>query len=149
MSILVADLEANGFKPNKIWVCGVLDYRTGEFDAYTGDNISEGLIRIAEADIVIGHNFRAYDAKVIEELTDGIIKLDDEQIVDTLELGREILPEMKKQSLETWGEILGFPKVVFNEGFDRFHPKMVPYCERDCRLDMRVFDFLMEVQTLV
>ena len=146
MSILIADLETNGFTPDTIWVVGILDYDTDEFRSYTGEDVAEGLMRIAEADLVIGHNFGVYDAAVIDKLTDGLIIIDVDRIVDTLAMGRRLLPEMKKQSLEEWGDILGLPKIVFNEGFDRFHPKMVPYCERDCRLNKRVFDFLIEIQ---
>lgn len=146
MSILVADLETNGLDPSLIWVVGVLDYDTDEFRAYTGEDVAEGLMRLAEADLVVGHNFLTYDAPVIEKLTDGLIVLDRERIVDTLQLGRKLLPEMKCQKLEEWGNILGLPKIVFTEGFHRFHPNMIPYCERDCRLDKNVFDFLMSYE---
>ena len=145
MSILVGDLETDGFKPHNIWVVGVLDYATDEFTAYTGENVAEGLMRLAEADLVIGHNFSDYDAAVIEKLTDGMIVIDPAKIVDTLTLGRRVLPEMKCQKLEEWGEILGWPKIKFDEGFDQFRQSMVPYCQRDCEVTKRVFDFLMEL----
>jgi hypothetical protein len=143
--ILIGDLETDGFDPSIIWVVGVLDYATDEFTAYMGEDVAEGLLRLSMADLVIGHNFIDYDAGVAEKLTEGLITFDRERIVDTLKLGRKLLPDMKCQKLEEWGDILGLPKIVFNEGFSRFHPKMVPYCERDCRLNKRVFDFLMEL----
>ena len=146
MTVLVADLETNGFDPDTIWVVGVLDYDSDDFRAYTGEDVAEGLLRIMEADLVIGHNFIDYDAGVAERLTGGMISLDRERIVDTLKLGRKLLPDMKCQKLEEWGEILGLPKIKFNESFERFHPSMIPYCERDCRLNKMIFDFLMEVQ---
>jgi DNA polymerase III alpha subunit (gram-positive type) len=146
VSILIGDLETDGFKPDNIWVVGVLDYDTGKFDSYTGENIAEGLLRLAEADLVIGHNFIGYDMEVAEKLTGGLVKFDRDRIVDTLVLGRKLLPEMKSQKLEVWGEMLGLPKIQFNEGFERFTPTMVPYCQRDCEVTKMVFDFLMEIQ---
>jgi hypothetical protein len=146
MTILIADLETDGLKPSIIWVVGILDYETDEFRAYVGDEVAEGLMRIAEADLVIGHNFTDYDARVIKKLTDSIITIDRDRIVDTLALGRKLLPHMKCQKLEEWGDILGLPKIIYTEGFSRYNPKMVPYCERDCRLNKRVFDFLIEVE---
>lgn len=148
MSILVADLETDGFNPSIIWVVGILDYTTDEFTAYTDENVAEGLMRIAEAELVIGHNFLGYDAEVAEKLTGGLIQIDREKVYDTLLMGRQLLPDMKCQKLAEWGDLLGLPKIVFNEGFESFHPLMVPYCERDCRLNKRVFDFLVEVEEL-
>lgn len=145
MNILVGDLETDGFDPSIIWVVGVLDYHTDEFVAYTGEDVAEGLMRLAAADVVIGHNFIGYDARISEKLTDGLISFDQERIADTLIMGRKLLPDMRKQKLEVWGEILGLPKIQFNEGFDKFVPSMVPYCKRDCEVTKMVFDFLMSL----
>jgi DNA polymerase III alpha subunit (gram-positive type) len=145
VSILIVDLETNGFKPNTIWVCGILDYDTNVYTPYMGEDIAEGIMRAAEADILIAHNGIDYDIPVMERLSGGLITFDRDKVVDTLVLGRRLLPEMKCQKLEEWGDILGWPKIKFNEGFDVFHPAMVPYCERDCQVTKMVFDFLMEL----
>lgn len=142
-NILVGDIETDGLHPSRIWVVGVLDYNTNHFTSYTGDDIPEGLVRLAEADLCIGHNFIGYDVKHIERLTDGLVTFDRGKIVDTLQLGRKVVPGMDNYKLETWGEILGYPKIHFNR-FDVFDPLMVPYCERDCEISAKIFRFLME-----
>ena len=141
-NILVGDIEANGLNPTIIWVVGVLDYNTGIFTGYTGDDVPEGLLRLAEADVVIGHHFKGYDAKHIERLTEGLVRFDHSKIVDTLELSRRVEPGLKNHKLETWGEILGHPKIEFNK-FDVYDPKMVPYCQRDCEINAQLFTYLM------
>jgi hypothetical protein len=144
MTILVGDIETNGFEPSIIWVVGVMDAETNEYTSYVGtDQVCEGLARLADADIVIGHNFKGYDAKYITKLTDGLIEFDQSRIVDTCELSRILFPHLVNHKLETWGEILGFPKIKYTEGFTRFHPKMVPYCEQDVRLNKALYDFLL------
>lgn len=142
MSILVGDIETNGFKPSIIWVVGIIDYNTRKFKSYTGDAVAEGLLRLAEAECVIGHNFKDYDAKQIERLTDGLVTIDNEKIVDTLELSRKVEPTLSNHKLETWGEILGRPKIDFKR-FDKFDPLMVPYCRRDCEINLDLFNYLM------
>jgi hypothetical protein len=139
MVTLVGDLECDSLKPSTIYVVGVLDYDTDIFRAYTGDAVSEGLMRLAEADIVIGHNFKGYDAKHIRILTEGIIDIPNDKIIDTLDLSRAAYPEWKSHKLETWGLFLGYPKIYFKD-FSKFDPKMVPYCQQDCVITKKVFD---------
>lgn len=146
MAILVADIETDGLRPNNIWVVGILDYETNEWTAYTDadDNIVEGLIRLAEADLVIFHNGRDYDVPVIERLTDGLITFDRDKVFDTLLEGRKLLPEMKCQKLAEWGEIFNVPKVLF-EAWENYDPEMVPRCKRDCEITKLLFDFLLKL----
>jgi DNA polymerase III alpha subunit (gram-positive type) len=145
MAILVGDLETNGLRPNRIWVVGIKDVETGEYTSYVGDEeVPIGLMRLAEADIVIGHNFKGYDAKVIENLTDGLIKIDNSKIVDTVELSRKLFPELENHKLETWGDVFEFPKIKYDKGFEQFHPDMVPYCERDVELNAVLYQFMMD-----
>jgi DNA polymerase III alpha subunit (gram-positive type) len=142
MSILVADIETDGLRPTCIWMVGVLDYETMEFTPYVGDDVAEGLIRIQEADLVIGHNFRGYDKKYIEVLTESMIQLEDDNIHDTLEIARKLFPELKTHKLSEWGEILGYPKLEYDD-FGKFHADMIPYCERDCVITKHLYDFLL------
>jgi hypothetical protein len=147
MEILIGDLETNGLKPDRIWMVGVLDYHTDEYVSYIGDDeVPLGLMRLAEADRVIGHNFRGYDARVIKKLTNGLIEIDNDRIDDTVEISRALFPELENHKLATWGEILGFPKLD-SPLFETFTPKMIPYCERDCRLNKVLYDFLLSRMT--
>jgi len=143
MTVLVSDIETNGYTPNTIWVCTIVDFHTDECKSYYGDAVAEGLVRLAEADYVVGHNFRQYDAKVIHDLTEGLVTIQPERIIDTLELSRSLFPDRPKHSLSFWGEVLGYPKLIFNE-FQTFSPRMVEYCERDTKLNKLLFDFFLQ-----
>lgn len=145
MCILVADTETNGLKPSIIWVLGILDYETNEYTSYTGDDVPIGLLRLIEADVIVGHNWRGYDQPHITRLTEGLIQVPNEKIVDTLELSRKMV-KMKNHGLESWGELFGLPKTKNTiPDFDRFWPEMVPYCQRDVEITKKVFDLMIEL----
>lgn len=144
MTTLIADLETDGIKPNRIWMVGIKDHDTGEYTSYVGDDeVPIGLMRLMEADIVVGHNFKGYDAKVIKKLTDGLIEIPKEKIIDTCELSRSMFPQMPNHKLESWGEIFNFPKIKYDKGFEQFHPEMVPYCKQDVELNAVLYDFFL------
>lgn len=142
--VLIADIETDGLKPSKIHMLGIMDFKTKVYESYIGeDEVPLGLMRLAEADRIVGHNFRGYDAKVIRKLTEGLIDLPDEKIDDTVEIARALFPEMKSHRLATWGEILGFPKLDYQGGFEEFTPEMVPYCQRDVELNAALYEFFL------
>lgn len=142
--ILVGDIETNAIHmPTDLWMVGVLDYFTDEFTAYHGDDVPEGLMRLAEADLVIGHNFKGYDVKNIERMTNRLVTFDVRKIVDTLDLSKRHA-KLENHKLKTWGQLFDFPKGDIDD-FSRWDPRMIPYCERDCRLTKKVFDLLNEM----
>jgi len=141
--VIVCDIEADGLSPSVIWMIGVLDLDTDQYESYHGDRIVEGLMRLEEADMIVGHYFRGYDAKVIRELTQGLCVIEDDRIVDTCELSRSLFPELPNHKLSTWGKILGFPKGDYSD-WSCYSPEMDAYCERDVRLCGRIFEFMME-----
>lgn len=143
MSILIADLECDSLKPSKIHLVGVLDYHTDEFTDYNGDNVAEGLVRIASADKVIFYNGLGYDVPVIERLTEGLVVFDRKRIIECLDLSRRYVT-MKNHKLKTWGEMFDFPKGDHTD-FTKWSPNMSVYCERDCRLTKLVFNLLNEL----
>lgn len=120
---------------------GVLDYITDEFRDYHGDDVAEGLVRIAEADCVIFYNGKGYDIPVIVRLTEGLVTFDPECVVECLDLSRKHVRELDNHKLKTWGEIFEFPKGDHTD-FSKWSEEMSEYCERDCRLTKKVFDFL-------
>lgn len=140
--ILIGDIETDSLTPTVIHMVGVLDYNSNQFTSYVGEDVAEGLVRLAEADLCIGHNFIGYDAKHIERLTEGLVLFERPKIVDTLDLSKRLMPTLPNHKLATWGDFFGYPKLPAPI-FDRFTPAMIPYCERDCRLNKRVFDYLM------
>lgn len=139
---LLFDIECNGFKPSTIWMIGVIDLATDAFTAYVGDDVALGIARLAEADCLVGHYIKGFDIPVIERLTDGAVQFAQDRLIDTVELSRALFPSLENHKLKTWGEILGVPKMEFTD-FDRFDPRMVDYCERDCRTNQALYEFLI------
>jgi DNA polymerase III alpha subunit (gram-positive type) len=123
---------------------GVLDVDTDEYTAYIGDDVPLGLMRLAEADLVIGHCFKTFDAVVIKKLTDGLIDIKPEKIFDTCEYSRALFPKLENHRLSTWGDIFQDHKLEYDKGFDKFHPEMIPYLEQDVKLNARLYRFLKE-----
>lgn len=143
MSVLITDIECDSLKPTTIHMVGVLDYHTDTFTDYHGDDVAEGLIRIAEASQVIFYNGLGYDVPVIERLTEGMISFKRDRIIECLDLSRKYVT-MKNHKLSTWGELFDFPKGDHTD-FTKWSPEMSVYCERDCRLTKKVFDILNDI----
>lgn len=140
---ILFDLECDGFKPKRIWVIVLLDLITRERKAFVGaDAIAEALMLLQGAKLVVGHNIRTFDCRVIEKITEGTVTFDKDRILDTLYLSKALV-KMDGHKLEDWGEILGLPKLDTPFSFYRFDPLMVPYCERDVDLNLQVFDALL------
>lgn len=141
--ILISDIETDGFDPSIIWCVGVMDYKTKEYMSFHGDDVVLGLMLLAEAEMVVGHNFRCFDARHIRKMTDGIVDL--KSIYDTYDASRRFFPKMPNHKLESWGELFGYPKIAFND-FHKFSNEMLEYLERDVRLNERVFDVMLQAE---
>lgn len=142
-TILVADLECESLKPTMIHMVGILDFHTDEFCDYHGDEVVDGLLRLAEADKIIFYNGTGYDVPVISKLTNGLVNIRKDQIIETLDLSRAYC-KLKNHKLATWGEMFDFPKGDHSD-FTKWSPEMSTYCERDCRLTKKVFSLLNEM----
>ncbi len=137
------DIEANGFKPNKIFCIAVTDLVTGDKQMFTPETIAEGCFLLAEADMIVGHYIRGYDCPVIEKLSQGLIAFDKSRIVDTLDMSKA-LTNNAKHSLKVWGDIFNLPKMDAPL-FESYSPVMLPYCERDVEITVKLFYHLLEM----
>lgn len=142
------DIECDGFNPTEIFVLGILDIDTEEYQYYTdyipseNNSLADGLFRLQTADVHIGHNLRAFDCRHVTRLAD--IDFDPDSIYDTLEHSRFLVPHLKpNHKLSTWGEIFQSPKGDWKD-FSKFDVGMLPYCEQDVRLTAKLAKFLME-----
>lgn len=140
---LVFDIEANGFKPDTLFCIGITDAETLEHEMFYGDDIVKALIRLEEAELVIGHAIRTYDCPVLENLTDGLLDFQDDQKLDTLDMSRALRRGQPKHGLEYWGDAIGYPKGK-QPLFEKFDPEMLPYCSRDVLITVHVFFILVE-----
>lgn len=136
---ILFDLECDGFKPKQIWCICMIDLITREKASFVGaDQIAQAIFRLQAAKMIAGHNIKTFDVRVIEKITEGAVQFDRNKILDTLYLSKALV-KMDDHKLESWGEILGVPKLSTPFSFYRYDPRMVPYCERDVDLNLEVF----------
>lgn len=136
---ILFDLECDGFKPKRIWCLCMIDLITRERESFVGpERIAVAILRLQAAKLLVGHNIKSFDIRVIEKIMEGAVTFDRERILDTLHLSKA-LAKMDDHKLDSWGEILGLPKLETPFSFYRFDPRMVPYCERDVDLNLQVF----------
>ena len=143
MQILIADIETDSLKPSTIHMVGLLDYHTDEFFDYHGEELVDGLLRMAEADILILYNGIGYDIPVIEKLTNGLIKFNRKRIIEVLNLSRKLV-QLENHKLKTWGNMFENYKGDHKD-FSKYSVEMSEYCAQDCRLTKQTFDFLNEL----
>lgn len=156
---LLFDIETNGieFESNVYWLdqdfkvlCVVIkDVETNRVTKYYDTDsvrelgtasIKDALKLLEQADELIGHNILAFDIPVLEKLF-GFTRAP--RIFDTLVVSRFLYTDRSGgHSLESYGERLGFPKLVA-PGFDQFTRGLLTYCERDVELNHRVYELLL------
>lgn len=146
-NILIGDIECNGLRPNIIWMVGIIDFDTRKYTPYFGDSVAEGIMRLADADAFVGHNIEGYDVPVMERLTSDLVKFNKNNLIDTLPLSKKYMKkphyELENYKLDTLGEWFGIRKLPFKR-FDVWDPDMIPYCERDCEITLKLFEHLIE-----
>jgi len=162
MTTLVCDIEANGFKPDKIHCIVTMDYATEDITAYCSNTSSDfadvcykynakmkSLLSFDEAlvdtvDMWIGHNFIKYDRPAIKSCLGVNIKLS--RITDTLIMSRkQKYSGRTRHSLEAFADIIqdtGYVKLPDPESWDEFTPYMLERCIEDTRLNYRVAQYL-------
>ena len=140
-SYWACDIEADGFRNEAsiIWCVCVENVETGEqlsfrkaetFKAWLEENYR----------ILIGHNFLAYDAPVLNRLFGTRIPVSG--IIDTFVLSQVYSPSLKGgHSLGDWGRRLDNPKLDYDD-FSRFTPEMLVYCHQDTSLTAEVYRVL-------
>ena len=156
MRVVYFDIEANGFLDDvtKLWTASVSD---GVSKASTVD-IPTLLQTLTAADTIVGHNVIGYDLPVLSKLYPEF-RVDHGKVVDTLVLSRLLCPDLSNtdrepgatatptkvgsHSLEAWGQRLGFEKMEWKHGFDKFHPDMPVYCQRDVDVTVRLHEYLL------
>ena len=140
---LVVDIECDSVHPDKvenIWVIVLKDIDTQEYYVYK--DIKDAKEILQRADIIVGHNFIAYDYLCIERFIPGAIR--PESIVDTLVLSRLLkykLDDGQGHGLEAWGERLGSPKHPTPD-FSKYSDTMRDYCIQDVDINHRLYTYL-------
>lgn len=136
------DIEADGLLKDatKIHCVCVENIVTGEQHAFTDDVSFRTWYN--PSFIMVGHNFIAYDAVMLNRFWKMGIKVS--QIVDTFVLSQLYNPTyVGGHSLSAWGNRLKFPKLEHND-FSTFTPQMLGYCRNDTALTGRLYRKLSE-----
>jgi len=139
MSKIILDIEANGLKPDIIWVIVAKELDSGTNNIFLADEINRfgSWCRDNGISSIIGHNVLGYDIPVMEKIIPDF-KWEGE-VEDTLVMSRLANPQREGgHSLNSWGERLLFPKGEHNE-WDKFSWKMVEYCQRDVDVTAKTY----------
>lgn len=148
------DIETERLEdPQKIHCLSVFDMKTGTVQGYTDDSpdyppISEGLVRLSTASMLIGHNAMRFDLRVLKSLR-GWSPTPTTVIRDTLLCSRVIIPDIDQDdhkldnfpgkligshSLQAWGVRLGVLKGKHGQtpdAFDKWTKELQDYCNQD------------------
>lgn len=116
MNASIFDIEANGLKPDKIWVLSVYyQNKEGKWCKKSTSNYDEMRKYFLTPRTLVGHFIKMYDIPVVERILK--IKIPKESvIIDTCALSWALYPAKKLHGLEEWGEELGFAKVKIEDG---------------------------------
>ena len=154
MNRLVFDIEANGLNEinlnskgqvipevTQVHCLVIKDIDTNEIETYTGDDIRLGVVRLRNADCIIGHNITVYDVPVLSRFY-GPIQTKQQ---DTLIISRMMYPErvdhpLGGNSLECWGKSLGCLKQDYQGGWEEYSDEMLEYCVQDVEVSHKIYE---------
>lgn len=140
MQRCILDIETNSLtNVTKIWLIGILDVETKEKFIFERPDLKPEafLKKIAEYDLIIGHNIIDYDYFVLLLFFPNLFPY--KKLIDTLVISRLLYYQLEGgHSLEAWGQRLGLHKLNLKE-FNDYSEEMVPYLERDLEVNLKLF----------
>lgn len=141
---LAVDIEANGLEnPDTIHCIVAKDLDTK--DRYVYRNPENARELLVNADLVVGHNFIPYDARVLKDVAG--IRIDPERTLDTLVVSR-VVDYLRPggHSLAEWGNSLGIQKLyseVTSEFYEQWSPELQERCVSDVDITEAVYHKLL------
>ena len=166
MTELLFDIESTGLlrQGSTIHCIVMRDMDTVEdpivFDSDPTHTIIQGVKKLEQADVLIGHNIINYDIPLIKEQFPDFAPKG--KSMDTLVLSRLFYPHLVdrdyerrpqnmpqrlygRHSLEAWGYRLKCFKGDFGShdgGWDQYTPEMLEYCKQDTLVTVKLYDLL-------
>jgi len=148
LSFCILDIETNAIdNPDKLWCIVVKDVDTGEVRTWGNasgclEGLAEGFLSFSQSvSCWIGHNFISYDLPHLARLVPGF-SFDPAPVIDTLVTARLLNYQVDGgNSLEAWGNRLGFPKADFSD-FSAFSQQMLDYCINDVLVTEKLYALL-------
>jgi DNA polymerase-1 len=157
MTSLIFDVETNGFlaELDRVHSLVIEDADTHELKSYADQPdyapIKEGVERLADADVLIGHNIISFDNQALKKVYPWFKPR--ARMLDTMVLARLFWPELKKTDaamrqsnpsfpgklvgsykLEAFGYRLNLMKGEYKGPWDTWSREMQDYCEQDVRV---------------
>ena len=167
MNRIVFDIEANGLseitlnqkghvtkEADTVHCLCIVDLDSEETLEYGPCEIEEGVQKLREADLLIGHNIIMYDIPVLERLYGPI----NTECIDTLIVSRVMYPDKGQHplggnSLEAWGKYLDIHKGDYTGGWEAFSEDMLVYCKQDVQVNKAIYleqlDFITKNQRVL
>lgn len=166
MTELLFDIESTGLlrQGSTIHCIVMRDMDTVEdpivFDSDPTHTIIQGVKKLEQADVLIGHNIINYDIPLIKEQFPDFAPKG--KSMDTLVLSRLFYPHLVdrdyerrpqnmpqrlygRHSLEAWGYRLKCFKGDFGShdgGWDQYTPEMLEYCKQDTLVTVKLYNLL-------
>ena len=155
---LIFDIETDGLQATKVHCLVIMDL-DGNVTRYRehDESLKQGVERLKQADLLIGHNIIGYDLPTLRRLFRCNFRGD---IYDTFVtasfhfVGRmqadftnpHMPPALaNRHSLEAWGHRLRLLKGDYgkqSDAWDRWTPEMEDYCEQDVRVTAALYEHL-------
>ena len=158
------DIEGDDLLPKitKVHCIVAINVDTGEVHKFGPERLQEGLALLSGAGTLIGHHILGYDIPALSKVF-GWEPSPHTIIRDTLLLAKLIYPNILeldferkirdmpatmygRQSLESWGYRLKFPKQE-QPDFAQYTEEMMGYCVNDVKLNVRLWEVLQKRET--
>jgi hypothetical protein len=167
MKTLFFDIETNAIEDwsnlsdlKTVHCLSIYDPTTPKMITYHGAGIKNGLMELAKAERIVGHNVIGFDLPALSKMYSFHPPL--VKVLDTMVMARCIVPDVRNDdflrnnfdkslvgshSLKAWGLRLNkLTKLTYGEedgAFDSYNEEMRKYCERDTIVTQILFDYLM------
>ena len=167
MKTLFFDIETNAIEDwsnlsdlKTVHCLSIYDPTTPKMITYHGAGIKNGLMELAKAERIVGHNVIGFDLPALSKMYSFHPPL--VKVLDTMVMARCIVPDVRNDdflrnnfdkslvgshSLKAWGlRLNNLTKLTYGEedgAFDSYNEEMRKYCERDTIVTQILFDYLM------
>ena len=142
MATYVVDIETDGLVSSRIHVMSVgWKDEEGQWQIKSTDDYDKMIEVITDKDnVLIGHNFKAFDVVELERVLDVKVTA---EVVDTLALAWYILPNrVKPFGLAAFGEDYGVPKPKIDDREGLTYEQYKHRCEEDVKINIKVWEDL-------
>ena len=162
---LIFDIETDGLldTTQKLHCIAIYDTETNTLESYSNHRLMEGLLRLHDAEELIGHNIVKFDLPALQKIYPTFDTRKGCKIFDTLLVSKLVYPDIGelddrnirkgtfpkklrgRYSLKAWGYRLGELKGDYCEqdgAWNQWSAEMEEYCKQDVMVTKKVYDLL-------